>query len=221
MYTKWQSNVEKHRGYISTHRADASYSALYAAMEDVFIKIGKDDKNGKISENIYRMDTVQKNLLETFLTMRNQGLLFSKGNVNPETGKPNIVDPDTGRDIYISDGLIPQAEAYASKYAYNKLTISVLKSILQGLNEKAEKPTGNSYTFICNEKAWYDLQDVFDQYLAQYHTDGTYLWSMAANDYVSVGAKGFESFNYGGNTLNFKVDRTFSREFGLTFSAHL
>lgn len=94
--------------------------------------------------------------------------------------------------------MIPQVEAYASKYAYNKLTINVLKTILQGLNEKATKPTGNSYTFICNEKAWYDLQDVFDAYLAQYHTDGTYLWSMKANDYVSVGAKGFESFNYGG-----------------------
>jgi hypothetical protein len=62
--------------------------------------------------------------------MRNQGLLFSKGNVNPETGKPTIVDPDTNRPIYISDGLVPQAEAYASKYAYNKLTMNVLKSIL-------------------------------------------------------------------------------------------
>jgi len=40
-YTKWQSNVEKHRGYISTHRADASYSALYAAQENVFINISK------------------------------------------------------------------------------------------------------------------------------------------------------------------------------------
>jgi hypothetical protein len=53
--------------------------------------------------------------------------------------------------------LIPQVEAYASKYAYNKLTINVFKSILQALNEKAEKPTGNHYVFIVNEKAWYDL----------------------------------------------------------------
>jgi len=32
------------RGYIQTHRFDASYSAQYAALEDVFIKIaeGKD-----------------------------------------------------------------------------------------------------------------------------------------------------------------------------------
>lgn len=68
--------------------------------------------------------------------------------------------------------------------------------------------------FICNEKAWYDLGDILDTYLSQYHTDGTYLWSMKANDYVSVGAKGFDSFNWQGNTVSFKVDRTFSREFG-------
>ncbi len=47
-----------------------------------------------MSETLYRMDKVQKNLLENFLTARNQGLLFSKGNVNPETGKPTIVDPN-------------------------------------------------------------------------------------------------------------------------------
>ena len=43
-YTKFQSNVEKMRGYITTHRVDAAYSALYAAHEDVFVKIseGKD-----------------------------------------------------------------------------------------------------------------------------------------------------------------------------------
>lgn len=96
-YTKWQSNVEKHRGYISTHRADASYSAQYAALEDVFVKIAKGKNEGNMTETFYKMDTVQKNLLETFLTMRNQGCLFSKGNVDPTTGKPTIVDPDTNR----------------------------------------------------------------------------------------------------------------------------
>lgn len=93
------------------------------------------------------MDKIQKNLLETFLVGRNQALLFSKGDVNPQTEKPTIVDPDTNRPIYISDGLIPQVEAYASKYAYNKLTINVFKSMLQALNEKAEKPTGNHLTY--------------------------------------------------------------------------
>jgi hypothetical protein len=213
-YTKWQSNIEKHRGYITTHRFDASYSAEYAALEDVFVKISEGKDQGSLTETIYRMDKVQKNLMDTFLVGRNQSMLFSKGNVNPLTEKPTIVDPDTNRPIYISDGVIPQVEAYASKYAYNKLTINVFKTMIQALNEKATKPTGNHYMFIVNEKAWYDLQDILDTYLAQYHTDGTYLWSMKANDYVSVGAKGFDTYRWGGNEISFKVDRTFSREFG-------
>jgi len=121
---------------------------------------------------------------------------------------------DTNRPIYISDGLIPQVEAFASKYAYNKLTINVFKTILRTLNEKAEKPTGNHYIFIVNEKAWDDVQDLLETHLAQYHTDGTYLWSAKAGDYVSVGAKGFDTYNYGGNSISFKVDRTLTREYG-------
>jgi len=167
-----------------------------------------------MTETIYKMDKVQKNLLDNFMIARNQALLFSKGNVDPTTNKPTIVDPDTNRPIYISEGIIPQVEAFCSKYAYNKLTINVLKAMIMALNEKAEKPTGNSYVFIVNEKAWYDLGDVLDQYLAQYHTDGTFLWSKKANDYVSVGAKGFDTYNWQGNSISFKVDRTFSREFG-------
>jgi hypothetical protein len=76
-------------------------------------------------------------LLNTFLEGRNNALLFSKGNVD-ENGKDTIVDPQTGRPIYISDGLIPQVEAFASKYAYNKLTIQVLRTAMQALNEKAK-----------------------------------------------------------------------------------
>lgn len=202
------------RGYIQTHRFDASYSERYAALENVFVKIaeGKDQRN--MSESIYRMDTVQRNLLETFLTGRNNALLFSKGNVDVN-GKATIVDPQTGRPVYISDGLIPQVEAFASKYAYNKLTINTLRTAIMALNQKAEKATGNHYMFICNEAFYYQLGEVLDQYLAQYHTDGTHLYSMKANGYVEVGAKGYDTYNWMGNSITFKVDRTFSREFGM------
>lgn len=214
-YTKWQSNIEKMRGYIQTHRFDASYSAQYAVFEDTFISISKGKNEGGMGEAVYKMDSVQKNLLETFLTGRNNALLFSKGNVDPTTGKPTIVDPDSGRPIYISDGLIPQIEAFASKYVYNRLTLSVLKTAMQTLNQKASSPTGNHYVVICNEKFWGDVNDVLETYLQQYHTDGTFLWSQAAHDYVDVGAKGFNSYNWLGNSISFHVDRTFSREFGM------
>jgi hypothetical protein len=95
-YVKYQSNVERHRGYITTHRVDDSYSALYKPLENTFISIGKGDGNGQMAETIYKMDTVEKNLLRNFLEVRNNGLLFNKTNVD-KNGKATISDPDTGR----------------------------------------------------------------------------------------------------------------------------
>lgn len=67
--------------------------------------------------------------------------------------------------------------------------------------------------FICNERAWSLIQRVLGDYLAKFRTDGTFLYSKAANGYVKVGST-FDSYEYGGNTITFKVDRTFSREYG-------
>ena len=140
-------------------------------------------------------------------------MLFGKSNID-KNGKPTIVDPITNRGIIMSDGVIPQCEAFCTKYAYNKFSLSVLQTVLSMLNEKANEPTGNHYVFLCNEKLWQDVYRVLGDYLAQFHTEGTYLWSMKANDYVSVGAKGFDSYNYAGNTLSFRVDRALTLEYG-------
>lgn len=81
-YVKYQSNVAKHRNYITTHRVDTTYSAQYAAFEDQFIKIGQGDGNGDMKETIYRMDKQEKTLLDNFMYVRNNGLLFNKCNVD-------------------------------------------------------------------------------------------------------------------------------------------
>ena len=146
-YCKYQSNIEKHRGYITTHRVDDSYTALYKPMEQTFIKIGQGDGNGDMKETIYKMDTTEKNLLKNFLEVRNNGLLFNRTNVD-KNGKPTISDPDTGRPIYIGDGIIPQVERFASKYVYNKLTVNAFTTAISMMNEKSENPTGNKYVFI-------------------------------------------------------------------------
>ena len=212
-YVKYQSNMAKHRGYIGTHRVDDTYSALYKAMETQFISIGKGDSNGKLlSETIYKMDTVEKNLLKNFMEVRNRALLFGKSNVDAN-GKATIVDPNTNRPIYMYDGLIPQVERYASKYVYSELTVDAMQTAIGMMNQKAEKATGNKYAFICNEKAWMDVQNKLGAWLANFKPDGTFLWSKEANGYYSVGAT-YNSYNFGGNTITFIVDRTFSREFG-------
>lgn len=45
------------------------------------------------------MNKKEKNLLENFLYVRNNGLLFNKCNVDVN-GKATICDPDTGRPNY-------------------------------------------------------------------------------------------------------------------------
>lgn len=138
-YIKYQSNIEKHRNYITTHRVDTSYSALFAAHEDVFVNVAEGKGNGGLTETLYKMNKKEKDLLENFLFVRNNGLLFNKTNVD-KNGKPTIVDPDTGRPIYIGDGLIPQVERFASKYVFTKLTVDVFNTALNALVEKAAQP---------------------------------------------------------------------------------
>lgn len=116
--------------------------------------------------------------------------------------------------IYIGDGIIPQVERFASKYAFTKMNLEVFHTVLATLNEKAQHPTGNHYIFVANERAWNLIQYALGDYLAKFRTEGTYLYSQAANGYVKVGAT-FNSYEYGGNTITFKVDRTFSREYGI------
>ena len=195
-YIKYQSNIEKHRGYITTHRVDVSYSALFAAMEDTFISIAEGKDNGSLKETLYKMNKKEKDLLLSFLEVRNSGLLFNKTNVD-KNGKSTIVDPDTQRPIYIGDGIIPQVERYASKYVYNDFTISVFQAAMAAMAEKAEQPTGNSWVFICNERMWSQVQNVLGEYLSRFKPATAYMYSKAANGYLNVGAT-FQAYEFGG-----------------------
>ena len=73
-FVKYQSNIERHRNYITTHRVDDSYSALYAANENTFISIAEGKDQGNLTETIYKMDKKEKVLLDNFLFVRNNGL---------------------------------------------------------------------------------------------------------------------------------------------------
>ena len=212
-YAKYQSNIEKHRNYLTTFRVDDSQSALYGAHEDVFLKIAEGKGDTMEKEGLYKMTSMEKNLMENFLLVRNQGLLFNKTNVDIN-GKATIQDPDTGRPLYIGDGIIPQIERFASKYAYNKLTMSVLETAIHMLAQKATSPTGNNFMFVINERMWTQLQGILSDYLWKFKsTLGSYAWSKKANGNLTVGAT-YDAYEFAGNTITFKVDRTFTREYG-------
>lgn len=138
-------NVEKFRGYISTHRCDIDYSAQYATMEDVFIQIGK----GKDDDPVYRLPKCEQVLVENFLQVREGKQAWGKSDVDA-AGNPKIYEPETGRPIITSEGAIPQVERFATKFVFSRLTVAWLKKALNALTLKSDRGTGNKYAMICN-----------------------------------------------------------------------
>lgn len=124
---------------------------------------------------------------------------------------------DTGRPIYIGEGLIPQIEAAANKYCYSgKLNLPLFNRIMNDMADKAQDDTGNKIVFMVNRKMWNDVQNTLGEYLANFKTDGTYMFSKTANKglggYVKVGAT-FDTYEYAGNQVTFIVNRALTREY--------
>ncbi len=53
-------------------------------MEDTLIKIGQGQNQGCLTETIYKLDPMKKNLIDNFMTAREQMLLLSKGNIGKD-----------------------------------------------------------------------------------------------------------------------------------------
>ena len=113
-------------------------SAQYAAMEDVFIQIGKGDKD----DPVYKMNTAEKDCLDTFMMARNNGMLWGKCDVDRKSNRPKIYD-EVGRPIISGDGIIPQIERFANKMVFTRLTPNYFNKALAIMRAKAEKATKN------------------------------------------------------------------------------
>lgn len=205
-YTKYQSNCEKMRTYIATHRCDIDMSAMYKPMEDVFIQIGK----GNDDDPVYKMNTAEKECLDSYMEARNNALLWGKSNMDA-SGKPKIYDED-GRPIVSADGVIAQIERFATKFVFSKLNVGYFEKALQAMVAKSEKPQGNSYMLICNTAFYNEWQRVMNAWIVAHKTDGSFLFSKGSNGYVNLGAT-YESYTFGGNKISVKIDRCFDVEF--------
>ena len=206
-YTKYQSSTEKFRGFISTHRCDIDYSAQYKSMEDVFIQIGK----GEREDPVYKLPGVKKVLLDSFMQVREGKFTWGKSDIDKD-GNPTIYEAETGRPIITSDGVIAQVERYATKFVFSKLSVAWLKKALSALNAKSDKGQGNTYVCICNTLAMEDVQQCIDLFLKDRHTDGDFLWSKGSNGYVKAGAT-YDAYTWMGNTIAFKLERSLDVEF--------
>lgn len=208
-YTKFTSNLEKFRGFISTHRCDIDYSAMYKPMEEVFIKIGKGTDETK--DVTYILPKCEQVLIENFLQVREGKQAWGKSDVDA-AGNPKIYEPETNRPIITSEGAIPQIERFATKFIFSKLTVAWLKKALNALVLKSDKKLGNHYVMITNSLLWDDVQMCIDLFLKDRHTDGDFLWSKGSNGYVAAGAT-YDTYTYGGNTIGFKLDASLDVEF--------
>lgn len=59
--------------------------------------------------------------------------------------------------IPMGDGVIAQIERYCDKFLYSQLSSAVLDDAIYAMVEKSDRPTGNTYVVICNERRLYGL----------------------------------------------------------------
>lgn len=205
-YTKWVSNTEKHRNYISRHRASVDWSSDYALREEVYIETSKKD-----GATYYKMNKKEKECMDHFLTSREASCIFSETNYDIN-GKCQLQD-EHGRDIPMGDGVIAQIERYCDKFSYSILTSDILDDVLSSMTEKSDMPIGNTYAVVCNEKMYKQFGRLMKSDLRfQAPNDGSYFYSKSSGKEVEVGAH-FKSYHVQGNTITFMPDRCLSQEY--------
>ena len=204
-YVRQQSNIEKHRISIATHRADVDMSAQYRAAEDVFINIAKGDK-----EVTYQMNSAEKDCLDSFMEARNNALLWGKSNLD-KNFKPTAFDVETGRPIVSSDGILAQIERFATKFVFEQLNVEYFKKVIMAMVAKCENPSGNTFVFVANTPMMMEIQRVLDATLKDYKIDAPFLYNKVG-DKIRLGAQ-YDGYSYMGNTLVFKLERSFDIEY--------
>jgi len=213
-YTKVQSNIEKHRTWIKESRVDISMSSRYDAFEEQFIKIAKGDNAGELKEKIFKLNKAERDLLDSWYTVKNQGLLWDKSTMDAN-GKCTTFTPD-GRPLIQGDGLIPQYQRFAGKMKYTRLDISVIDKVMEQMVDKCDNPTGNHFMFTVNKVLWSQINTSLRDWLKLWGSTPTMIYSKAAGTSVKadnplkVGAT-FVSYEVSGNTVTFMVDNAISK----------
>jgi hypothetical protein len=207
-YSKYVSNSETHRNYISRHRASVDWSSDFARQEEMFIQTGK-NKDG--SGQYYKLTKKEKECMDSFLMSRENSCIFSQ--TNYDVNGKCLDQDDHGRDVPMGDGVIPQIERYCDKFSYSVLTSDVLDDVINAMVEKSDTPTGNTYAVVCNERMYQQFGRLMKSDLRfQNPNDGSYFYSKKTGGKVNVGAE-FASYSIQGNTITFMPDRALSQEY--------
>lgn len=207
-YTKFISNSETHRNYLSRHRSSVDWSGDFAMKEEIFIQTGADNKS---SASYFKMNKKEKECMDSFLMSRENHCIF--GETNYDVNGKCWDQDDHGRDIPMGDGVIAQIERYCDKFSYSVLTSDVLDDVMSAMREKSDMPTGNTYAVVCNERMYDQFGKLMISDLRfQSAADGAYFYSKQKNGKVKVGAE-FDCYTFQGNEITFMVDRALSQEY--------
>lgn len=155
-YSKFSLNSERHINYMSRHRVGDSFSGDAAARKQVFVQMA-----GKNGPEYAKMLNFEKKLMEEFLYVRNNNLLFSVSNFN-EFGKCTKQD-EQGRDLPAGDGVIPQAMRYGMKLGYSFFSTRVCKDMVVGAAERNGRAMGNTLTVVCNLRLYMQFHDAMER----------------------------------------------------------
>lgn len=213
-FIKYTSNTELHRNYMSRHRHGVTCSGDYAAHEMHYIE--DLDKDGKV--NYFQLNPKEEECLQQYMLTREQHCLFGESNFD-SNGKCLVQDAE-GRDLPSGDGVVTQFARFCDKFPFNRLTLKHFKDMMSAMRAKSDKPIGNTYTLMVNERMWDSVQDVLAEDTKSFtQLDGAWYYSMKKAEKEFNGAGGnsvklgstFTSYSYGGNTINFIVDRALSK----------
>lgn len=114
--------------------------------------------------------------------------------------------------VITGDGVIPQVERFATKFAFHKLSVKLFNRAMAAMAAKCEKGTGNTWVFMVNTLFFQEVQEVLGAWLKDWKTDGAFIWSKGENDYLKLGAS-YNAYTFMGNTLVFKLERSLDVEF--------
>jgi len=203
-YTKFIASTESHRNYLTRHRHSVAWSQQFAANGDVYFE-AKEGKNTVY----YKALQKEKNLLDEFMLTREQANLT--GVSNHDLYGKCLHQDDDGQDVPAGDGLIPQAEKYASRTYYSVFTTGVARTVIKALTDKCKTITGNTLVVMSNKLLYNSFQDAIldDDRLKQ--SNSSFLYSMDKGD-VKIGNT-FASYEYGGNKIVFAPNTALTQEF--------
>lgn len=209
-FTKYTSNYEEMRGWITEHRCDIDASSRYLAMEDAFIKVTEEKDNGHQKDYLFKMPGMKKVLLDCFMQARNNSLMWQKSTMDAN-GHCTLQDHQ-GRDLIAGDGLIAQLNRYASKYNYAELSTAAITEAMNTMAAKCDMPTGNNWIFVCNQKLYSDVQTKLAGFIQGNKVDAQYLYSKIEGGDIKVGAT-YKAFEWAGNVVSFHVDPALTQEY--------